>query len=642
MNLLKRYNKIINIFYNKINNNELLELDVFNQIKNNKIILYKPIEFVGFLIPLDLSFPMNPLNILIDSNYISFVEYIKYQREINDVFFIAEYITTLIKPFQLKYLQKIAKIKIISNFEDHYDVVLISDIFKVKYYLNNKYIVLICPVSEQLINQLSFYQDKFKFIDIISPTILSNNGDIIILFYNNDDFQLHNNYSTIEKHLKKLIQMYKYKYFIYKSKFDFISVFKKKILFKTYKTLHQFDIPVKPKIESFYNKKLIKITNKFYTVLNPIKYQIIPLEDDSLSLCYKISHFTNFKDISIYLNKIKRAIDVIDKNRWYKITFETDNYKQLGYYVSSNYNVLINPKFKVSNAFLKIYEILMTFDFFINKQNIKTFHFCESPGMFIIGLNHYLQTKTNINNWYWFANSITEKGNVHAVPDRFGFIAKYPDNWLFGPKDGDITKIETINFFKQKLNEVDFISSDCGICIENESPNMYEELIALIDFAQFLNTLHLLKIGGSCVLKTFIPMEKASNISIVYSMSKLFEQVYIYKPITSRAHNSEIYLIGLNYLYYNKKLIDHMIDILINNKFNPDIQWIDNIPDSFIKQFEDYIVDITRQQISYLLNIFYFIDSHKEYKNLFDKKDILFKNWCSTYKFISNNNNKLI
>ena len=27
---------------------------------------------------------------------------------------------------------------------------------------------------------------------------------------------------------------------------------------------------------------------------------------------------------------------------------------------------------------------------------------------------------------------------------------------------------------------------------------------------------------------------------------------------------------------------------------------------------------------------------------LFDKKDILFKNWCSTYKFISNNKKKLI
>jgi hypothetical protein len=93
--------------------------------------------------------------------------------------------------------------------------------------------------------------------------------------------------------------MYKYKYFIFKTKFDFISIFKKKILFKTYKILHQFDIPVKPKIEYFYNKKLIKITNKFYTILNPIKYQIIPLDEQPISYCYKISYL-------IYLITIKK------------------------------------------------------------------------------------------------------------------------------------------------------------------------------------------------------------------------------------------------------------------------------------------------------------------------------------------------
>lgn len=35
-----------------------------------------------------------------------------------------------------------------------------------------------------------------------------------------------------------------------------------------------------------------------------------------------------------------------------------------------------------------------------------------------------------------------------------------------------------------------------------------------------------------------------------------------------------------------------------------------------MEQLEDYIVDITRQQISYLLNIFHFYDNNGEYSKI--------------------------
>ena len=48
----------------------------------------------------------------------------------------------------------------------------------------------------------------------------------------------------------------------------------------------------------------------------------------------------------------------------------------------------------------------------------------------------------------------------------------------------------------------------------------------------------------------------------------------------------------------------------LNPKFNPRLNWIKNIPESFTKQLEDYVIEITRQQMSYLLNIFHFIDKY--------------------------------
>jgi 23S rRNA U2552 (ribose-2'-O)-methylase RlmE/FtsJ len=652
--LLIKYNKFLNLILS-IN---ISGMDIFEIISTNNILLYKPIEYYGFLLFIDIIFNINSIKVLLDCYLYGIIELFKLQRELEDQFFIAKYITESLSNTKLKFLKKIAKINIISNFEDKYDVIIISDIFKVKYYINNitEDGMILCyqkilDINDIFINELNFYKDKFNYIEFIRPSINTINGEFIIIFNNNRDnyqyLQMDLQMNFLNDHIKYIINLFKYKYYINKiidedTKNKIIYVYKKNNFIKIINLANKFNLPLKPSIDIYYDNKLIKITNKLYSIINPIKYQLLNFEEINLKSSNKITLFKNFKKLSINLNKIKRAIDTIDTKVWYTTTFEIDNYKYLGKYIINNYKVLNNINIKVSNAFLKIYEILMTFNLFDLNKELKTFHFCEAPGMFIIGLNHYIQTKTNIKSWKWYANTITKEGNINAVPDRYNFIKNYPNNWLFGPKNGDITKIESMHYFKEILYEVDFITSDCGISTENESPNLYEELIAFTDFCQFLNTLNLLKIGGSCVLKIFIPLEKASNICMVYMTTQIFEYSYIFKPITSRSHNSEVYLVCINYLNKNEIIINHLFEILINNKFNSNLQWIEDIPKTFIDQLEDYIVDISRQQISFLLNIFYFVQNNIEIKNIFDKKNKLFINWCKIYNFNDNYKNKLL
>jgi 23S rRNA U2552 (ribose-2'-O)-methylase RlmE/FtsJ len=306
----------------------------------------------------------------------------------------------------------------------------------------------------------------------------------------------------------------------------------------------------------------------------------------------------------------------------------------------------------VSNAFLKIYEMMVTYDIISDDViTLKSFHFCEAPGMFIIGLNHYLLTKTKIKKWEWHGNSLTQTAEQTALSDSHGLIRKNKDKWLTGPEDsGDIRSLTNIEFFKEKLESVDFITSDCGICVDTSNLNKYEELVAETDYAQFINMINLLKIGGSGIIKTFIPLELASNVCIIYIMTQIFEEVYLSKPITSRPQNSEVYLIGKKFLGIDNNLLNKLKQLLnkkINPVFNPHLCWIENIPQSFINQLEDYIIDITRQQISYLLNIFYFVDNSQ----LMDQITLLSKGrlkektneyWCKKFKFEVNKFNKLI
>ena len=228
----------------------------------------------------------------------------------------------------------------------------------------------------------------------------------------------------------------------------------------------------------------------------------------------------------------------------------------------------------------------------------------------------YIQTKTNIKSWDWYGNSLTIESNKTALTDVYGFIGVNKERWLIGPENsGDIKDIRNIKFFKERLGEVDLITSDCGICVEMGELNNYEELIAETDYAQFINMLNLLKMGGSGIIKTFIPLELASNVCLIFVLTQVFEEVYFSKPITSRPANSEIYLVCIGFLGINEKLLDKLKELLdkkINPTFNPNINWIKNIPQSFIKQLEDYVIEISRQQISYLLNIFHFIDNNSE------------------------------
>jgi hypothetical protein len=104
--------------------------------------------------------------------------------------------------------------------------------------------------------------------------------------------------------------------------------------------------------------------------------------------------------------------------------------------------------------------------------------------------------------------------------------------------------------------------------------------------------------------------------------------------------------LGIDQDFLNQ--LKQLLNKKINPKFNPKLNWIKNIPQSFIKQLEDYVVEITRQQISYLLNIFHFIDNTAELEKIKlikdDKKlkEVTNQYWCKKFSFESNNGVHLI
>ena len=662
-------------------------LDLYNTSIKEKILLYEPVEYIGWNVLLDIMVS-NIINtyshkykILFDTDAYGCIELIKYITETNSAFSVGSHIIDSMDDKIYKYLSQMMKIKSvdidpIQTSESKYDYIIISDIDKVKYYqqnlLPNGSIILIEQIKNintALINNINQSLKIFEQIELLSPTILKSTGEYVCIFRKpTDTYLITQRYGNLmikidnffDYHLHRLNNLIKSKIHIAEiSNSDIqnklISTYKNKLMTNLIDIYSSYNIPVKTTIDKYYDNKLITINNKLYSALNFISYQFIKYEDLDIEFNTKSDnlHYTRFHNIANNLTKIKRAIDTRYIKKWQYITYQLDNYKSLGEYVGSKYEVMYNKKIKPSNAFLKIYEMMEHYNIIKpDATTLKSFHFCEAPGMFIVGLNHYLQTKTNIKNWDFYGNSLSPEADKTALGDNIGLIAKYRNKWLIGPQSsGDIRELSNIDFFKSKLGEVDFITSDCGICVDNADLNRYEELIAETDFAQFVNCLNLLKQGGSCILKTFIPLELPSNICLIYYMSTLFKKLYLSKPITSRPNNSEVYLIGINFLGIEQNNLNKLKSYLnkdLNPKFDPYLNWIKEIPTSFISQLEDYVVDITKQQISYLLNIFHFVDNTQQLdkikilKNDNKLKELTNIYWCDKFNFVSNTNSKLI
>ena len=97
-----------------------------------------------------------------------------------------------------------------------------------------------------------------------------------------------------------------------------------------------------------------------------------------------------------------------------------------------------------------------------NTGELKTMHYCEAPGNFILALNHYLFTKTNVKKFTWNAQTLNPKDKSVAIGDDYKIIKNNKSKWDFGPDDtGDILNVKNIKYYKKKYNDVDLVTGDC-------------------------------------------------------------------------------------------------------------------------------------------------------------------------------------
>ena len=335
-----------------------------------------------------------------------------------------------------------------------------------------------------------------------------------------------------------------------------------------------------------------------------------------------------------YMIDSRRDFEVKDYNlqlpKYFRANVEFRYYKARGDDYKYDLTQMVRSKIhrNVSQAWLKFYEILSETNI-INKNNksFKSFHLCEAPGSFIDCLAYYLRKETNITKFEWNAQSYKQTKGKTYFGDDFNLIKQNPNNWKWGADgDGDITSCNNILSYKPLADDVELITSDCGIPMGTPG---YEKIV----FSSMVAITYLLPLNGNMIFKILTPIETPIIWNIIYLWFNNFKELRFFKPIQN-AQSREFYIIGKGYLGTDKKTVDLLLELVKDktDKFEKIDLFDDKYPENFVLQLLDISKKLAdnwcftiQKQIYYSDNLEYLDKSfYKNAKDYIQEKNLDF------------------
>lgn len=331
-----------------------------------------------------------------------------------------------------------------------------------------------------------------------------------------------------------------------------------------------------------------------------------------------------------YLIILKQVINVYSEY-WDIVKKLTNPYEYIHTCIP-NYKFSLCKYKPLSRAFFKMIEIVDTFCFLTEKTKIKSFHLAEGPGGFIEAFNYIRHNKEDL---YYGMTLLSDDINIPSWKRASQLLNNNPNIIIeYGAsKTGDLFLKENLTYcYKKYSNSMDYITGDGGFDFSNDFNNQEDISFKLI-LSQIFFALIMQKTGGNFILKMF-DIFKYKTLEVIYLLCNMYENVYIFKPNTSRIANSEKYIICINYKNNNKKIITNIIenfDLIINN--------IDSISSLFSIPLNKYFLTKV-QEINaiygeqQLENISATLNLIKELKALNIKYNLMNNEYSALFKYL--------
>jgi hypothetical protein len=234
---------------------------------------------------------------------------------------------------------------------------------------------------------------------------------------------------------------------------------------------------------------------------------------------------------------------------------------------------LLKPRANpVTNATYKIIELLA----FISKPvgsplevlrdpskkrrtPLKVFFNCEMPGA-MLKFTHDCLKRKHIPATF-IASSLVDPVKK-AFLDNYGVFSRGLAKVLMNAENnGDVTLSKNVRDFRRRYpNWADLYVADGAVNLDEDFGGIEERNLAVC-LGQLLSGLACVAKGGILIYKTFTFVHPLSQ-GMISLMTTCFDAVSIVKPVTSRAANSEIFVVGTGYTPLSSARLDELIRYL--------------------------------------------------------------------------------
>ncbi len=357
------------------------------------------------------------------------------------------------------------------------------------------------------------------------------------------------------------------------------------------------------------------------------------------------------------LNKYKDMINNVKNIKVWDFCKKLSNpYELLHHYVKNkNINLGIANYDPISRSFFKLWEIIHDFDL-IDKSNKNIVYgaLAEGPGGFIEAFNFYRRKYSN--NCNDTVNCITLKPYSTQIPGwtKSGRLFKECGNYniSWGIDDtGDLYNIDNIQYFSNlfKNKKADLVTADGGFDFSMDYSNQEISAVRLI-LSEIITGFSILNVNGNMVIKLYDIFHNVT-VDIIYILAYYFENIFIVKPYTSRAANSEKYIVCKHFKGIDKENLEKLYTIIKEyNIINDQHKYLTRLISNPIpKEFSDIIyavnINLMSKQIKSILKAI----SYSKLKltnndiNLIKNEQTVFSlAWCSKYEFPINNRCKYL
>jgi 23S rRNA U2552 (ribose-2'-O)-methylase RlmE/FtsJ len=339
--------------------------------------------------------------------------------------------------------------------------------------------------------------------------------------------------------------------------------------------------------------------------------------------------------LSDYLSRFKEQIK-LSSETWDTIKKYTNPYEFIHTIIPGN-KFSVSKLKPLSRSFYKMIELWKMFKLGDIKENIQTFHLAEGPGGFIEATAFL---RKNINDNYYGMTLIDNEPGCPGWKKSHQFLESNKNVTIVTGEDGTGNLLHKNNYIycvNKFRHSMHIITGDGGIDVSNDF-NKQEELVSKLIVSQIIYAITMQKKGGHFILKIFDIFSKLT-IDILYILTRIYSEVYITKPFTSRLANSEKYIVCNNFLLDIDE--SNLFITRFTNEFekltHPDtiVSLLDFEHDYyFLNKIEEINIIMGQKQLENIITTLNIISS----RNNHDKIDLLKKinvqkciSWCEKY-----------